>query len=151
MSWTPDATQEILNVLSTLTDPTFSVCEWEVPKPSEKDGKTVHWMPYPVYDPLVDHFFELCFTASEPANPYETLPEDPTGLAPALILTTPEAMETATAAQIHRFFLVLKRSERFSEGSIEGAFKKGMMSAAARRLAELAGPLPQDDSKQDSP
>ena len=46
-------------------------------------------------------------------------------------------MRTATADDLARLLTAIVRSDRFSEGSINGAFESGLLARIARRAATL--------------
>jgi hypothetical protein len=50
----------------------------------------------------------------------------------------PAGVQEATAEDLSRLLTAIVRSERFSEGSIAGAFESGLLLAIARRARELA-------------
>lgn len=139
MNWSREATVQILRILSDLLQPGVTICTWVRPAPKEENGKLLHYLGWPEYDPRLDELFETCFGASDPANPYVTLPEDPPERVPQLVLQTPAEVAGATANQVQRWLLLTKRQERFSDGHIERQFENGMMLAAYERLSQLAG------------
>lgn len=139
VNWSPEATVNILRLLGQLLEPDVSICTWVRPEPKEENGKLVHYLGWPEYNPLVERFFEGCFAASDPANPYVSLPEDPPELEPGFVLKTESDIAEATANQVERWLLLTKRQERFSDGHIEDQFKNGMMRAAHDRLSLLSG------------
>lgn len=49
----------------------------------------------------------------------------------------PEAVAAATTDQLARLLTAIVRSDRFTEGSIEGAFKSGLLGRIARRAEAL--------------
>lgn len=128
---------ELLSLLAVVCEPGFEVCIWEKSMKREIDGKTVHTMPYPTYSPLVDTVFETVFGSCDPADPYVTFPEDPPGVEPARVISTPADMAQASLTQVIRYLMICRRGERFSEGHIEQAFTSGMIAAAAERLKFL--------------
>ena len=56
------------------------------------------------------------------------------------LLEDPAAVASASAEDLGRMLTALVRSERFGDGTLEAAFERGMLTAIARRAAELAGP-----------
>jgi hypothetical protein len=56
----------------------------------------------------------------------------------ANILTDPAAIASATPEQLERVLTSLVRGERFSDGTLEGAWQRGILTAVVRRAAELA-------------
>ena len=53
----------------------------------------------------------------------------------------PEAVAAATPVQLARLLTAIIRSDRFVEGSIEGAFQSGLLAGIARRAAALVAEL----------
>ena len=51
----------------------------------------------------------------------------------------PATVGAANAADLSRLLTAIVRSDRFSEGSIAGAFESGLVLAIARRARELTG------------
>ena len=49
----------------------------------------------------------------------------------------PDALETATPAQLEKLLTAIVRSDRFVEGSLEGAFESGLLVRIASRAAAL--------------
>jgi hypothetical protein len=54
---------------------------------------------------------------------------------------SPDIVATATAEELANLLTAIVRSERFGDGSIEGAHEKGLLEAAARRAGVLAADL----------
>ena len=52
-------------------------------------------------------------------------------------LREPDAVADATAAELAMLLTAIVRSERVSEGSLEGAFESGLLRAVARRAGVL--------------
>ncbi|MDQ3126943.1 MAG: DUF6508 domain-containing protein, partial [Chloroflexota bacterium] len=48
-----------------------------------------------------------------------------------------DALDAATADQLAKLLTAIVRSDRFVEGSIEGAFRSGLLARIARRSAAL--------------
>jgi hypothetical protein len=116
-----------------LSSEEFIPCQWIVPEPLVEDGKTVHYVGWPEYDPRVEAFFFAVW--SEPGlNPYN---EGDWQEFYGSFWTNPSRFESATVDDLRRFFMILKRRERFGDGTIESAFKKGLMRSALLRLREL--------------
>jgi hypothetical protein len=53
-------------------------------------------------------------------------------------LREPEAVASATPDQLSKLLTAIVRSERFTDGSIAGAFESGLLLAICRRAAVLA-------------
>ncbi len=56
------------------------------------------------------------------------------------LLEDPAAVASASAEDLGRMLTALVRSERFGDGTLEAAFERGILTAIARRAAELARP-----------
>jgi hypothetical protein len=56
------------------------------------------------------------------------------------LLTEPSALAAATPADLERVLTALVRGERFNDGTLEGAWERGILTAVVRRAAELAEP-----------
>ena len=54
------------------------------------------------------------------------------------LLENPVAVQSASAEDLGRLLTTLIRSERFGEGTLESAFRRGMLTAIVRRAAVLA-------------
>lgn len=57
------------------------------------------------------------------------------------LAASPDAIAEATAEELANLLTAIVRSERFGDGSIEGAHRTGLFLAAARRAAALAEAL----------
>jgi hypothetical protein len=57
------------------------------------------------------------------------------------LLGDPEAVASASAEDLGRLLTVYVRSERFGDGTLENAFKSGMLTAIVRRAGVLAEQL----------
>jgi hypothetical protein len=99
----------------------------------DADGRTVTTMPYPVYRPAVEALRSaiggtpLIIPFAWPD--WSDLPryrDDPAGLA------------SAPVADALRMVIAILRSERFTDGSIEGALQSGLLQAALGRLRRWA-------------
>jgi hypothetical protein len=84
---------------------------------------------YPVYDPAV-HRLTRALGALSGGLVVFSWP-DWEGLAR---YRTPEAIATAPIADIPRLITAIVRSERFSDGSLEGAIEAGLLAAIVERL-----------------
>lgn len=56
----------------------------------------------------------------------------------------PAAIASASSDQLARLLTVYIRSERFGDGNLEAAFKRGVLTAILRRAAALAAEEPAD-------
>lgn len=57
------------------------------------------------------------------------------------LLGHPEAVASATVDDLQKLLTVYVRSERFGDGTLENAFKSGMLTAIVRRAGVLAEQL----------
>lgn len=131
----------MLELLPILEDPTFVAATWPKLEPKIVDGVKIIQLPYPNYAPEIERFWQLCYGTSCFTPPYEVLPEDPPGLQPGTgtleVLNSVRAMETATLAQLRRYFVLCTRAERFCDGYVAGQIESGIFVAALRRLRDL--------------
>jgi len=65
--------------------------------------------------------------------------ESPEGRA---LLGHPDAVDSASADDLGKLLTVYVRGERFGDGTLEAAFKSGMLTAIVRRAAALAADVP---------
>ena len=91
------------------------------------DGVT--HMPYPVYEPAVDRLLAALGSVTGGIVVFGWMDWD--GVAR---YRTPDAVRDAPIADIPRLITAIIRSERFSEGSIEGAVTSGLVAAIVERL-----------------
>ena len=62
------------------------------------------------------------------------------------ILRQPAGIERATAEDLVRVLTAIVRSDRFTEGSIAGAFESGLLLRVVQRAGELAAALSTTDA-----
>jgi O-acetyl-ADP-ribose deacetylase len=91
------------------------------------DGVTQ--LPYPVYEPAVDRLMAALMATTGGIVVFGWMDWD--GVAR---YRTPDAVRDAPIAEMPRLVTAIVRSERFSEGSIEGAVTSGLVAAIVRRL-----------------
>lgn len=93
------------------------------------EERPVTHMPYPVYAETVLTVFErlgaLGLVVPFDWVHWEDLPR---------YRDHPSALETAPVSDAVRILVAIQRSERFTDGSIEGALEKGLVQAALARL-----------------
>jgi hypothetical protein len=53
------------------------------------------------------------------------------------LLSGPDAVAAATAAQLGKLLTTVVRGDRFSEGALASAYERGLLTAAARRARDL--------------
>jgi hypothetical protein len=133
MAWTREDFEAFAAFIPILEARDFKPCEW---KGFDKLPNGSLMAPYVVYHEDVDRLFALASKDFLP--PYDLLPEDPPGTDLHSMRFTPEYFENATLDQLRRYFLLIRRRERFCDGYIEDLIKDGTMTAALRRLVELA-------------
>ena len=119
--WNREHVDRLLTWLSVFEAPGFQACRWEK---SWKDAKGVLQMGYPVYSGPVEDFLSALGSAGSDLGA-EWRPTDPA------------AFRDASLDQVQHYLLRIRREERFSEGTVEVAFRKGMVVAALRRLQDL--------------
>jgi hypothetical protein len=98
----------------------------------------VWMMSYARYHPEVDRFVSLAYEdgwirTGFNWGEWSATPEART------LRVAPEGLASATPDQLARLITVLVRQERFSEGSLKGAFEGGLVLAIVRRAGVLAG------------
>ncbi|HJP82803.1 MAG TPA: DUF6508 domain-containing protein, partial [Fimbriimonadaceae bacterium] len=112
-TWKVSDRRNALRHFEDLTSKTFVPCKWVVPEALTEDGKTVHYVGWPEYDPQVEAFFSAVW--SEGPNPYN---EGDWQEFYGSFWTNPKQFESATVDELRRFFMILKRQERFGDGTI---------------------------------
>lgn len=132
-SITPDAWEELWQAVDAVAAQT-DYATWEGGETREgRDGRPVTTMPYPAYHPSVDRL-RSAIGSADLMVPFEwpdwaDLPhyrDDPTRLADAPV------------ADAVRMITAILRSERFTDGSIEGALESGLLLAALARVRTWA-------------
>ena len=116
--------------LPVLESPDFEFGAWERPM-TDADG-VIHVGWY-VFSPQAEAFLADARTWVEPFD-WPTWAASPEGQA---LLSGPEAVAAASAEDLGRLLTTFIRSERFGDGTLESAFKRGMLTAIARRAAAL--------------
>jgi len=91
-------------------------------------GGVTH-VPYPVYEPAVDRLMAALAKVTGGIVVFGWM--DWEGIAR---YRTPDAVHDAPIADMPRLVTAIVRSERFSEGSIEGAVQSGLVAAIVERL-----------------
>lgn len=122
--WSLEDRRKALSYLPLFEDPGFIPSTW-----TKLEG-TLGW---PEYDPRVYEFLEIAWNTPG-VDPYAGEPWD---LFWARCWIDPNAFESAAIGDIRRFLMLVKRRERFGDGTIESAFQKGLILAALLRLREL--------------
>jgi len=135
--WALEDRQKAVALLATYRDPAFVHCTWVKSEPYEKDGKRYQTVGYPEYADAVDELFRLAWN-SPGIDPYAGSPWQEFY---ASHCANPEAFRHASIGDIRRYLLLLKRQERFGDGTIDFAFRNGIVVAALERLAELTPTL----------
>ena len=113
--------------------PGFSVGRWAG---GERDAKGVIQVPYYELGDEITHF-SRDMAALGWVRPFDWMSWSTTPRARQLI-AEPSAIGTATAGELANLLTTIIRGERFSDGEIEGAFRRGSLLAIARRAGELA-------------
>ena len=125
-----DGLRRLAAHLPTLESPEFSFGEW-VPSWTDAAGHT--HMPWYRFSPAAEAFLQDAGALVEPFD------------WPAWLATTdgqrlrdPAAVATASVEDLRRLLTAVLRSDRFTEGSIAGAWESGLLLAIVRRARELA-------------
>jgi Family of unknown function (DUF6508) len=120
--------------LPAFESPDFSFGEWVQPW-TDAEGRT--HMPWYRVSPAADAFLR---DAGELVQPFDW---------PAWLRTPegdrlrdPAAVAAASQADLGRLLTAILRSDRFTEGSLAGAFESGLLTAILRRAKELSGNPP---------
>lgn len=138
-----EAIDRLLELLPTFEDPGFIPATWPERFHIDEEGKRHEHFPYPDYHPAVEEFRDRYPAFTDGIHPYEALPGDETAEGIPFSVTgatfSQEYFAQATLDQIHRYFALLSRGERFCDGHIDGEFRAGKVVAALRRLVVLKG------------
>lgn len=122
----------LADLVPTLEAPDADFGHWEAPPPV----KGVHRLPYFVFGPAAEAWRAGVGRGGWVIAGFDWRRWLETDEGRALKLE-PEALESATAEQLGRLLTAIVRSDRFVEGSIEGAFESGLLARIARRAAAL--------------
>ena len=114
--------------------PGFTFGSWEPAREGE-DGVIV--MGWYVPGPEADAFLADLGGWIVPFD-WMTWAATPAGQA---LLRHPDAVASASAEDLQKLLTVYVRGERFGEGTLENAFKSGMLTAIVRRAGVLAAEL----------
>ena len=133
LDWSLEDRRRALSYLPLFEDSEFKPCTWIVPEPRIENGKTLHSLGWPEYDPRAYEFLDIAWNTPG-IDPYAGEPWDAFW---SRCWTEPAPFENASIGDIRRFLLLVKRRERFGDGTIESAFKNGLVVSALRRLTEL--------------
>lgn len=132
MDWSEDKRRAVLAIAVAFDQADFVPAKWIVPELRVENGKTIHTLGWPEYDPRVEEFFAAVW--ADGGDPYEG---EPWQAFYYQFFEDPGRFATASPSDLRRFLMILKRRERFGDGTIESAFKRGLVQAAVRRLREL--------------
>lgn len=125
-----DRLRRLARHLAVLEAPAFSFGSW-VPSRTDADG-VIHlgW-----FEPSPD---AEAFLADARAfvTPFDW-PAWAGSSAGRALLGNPAAVQSASAEDLGRLLTTLIRSERFGDGTLESAFRRGMLTAIVRRAAVL--------------
>jgi hypothetical protein len=116
--------------LPALESPDFTFGEW-VPAWTDADGVTA--MPWFRFSPAADAFLRDAGALVQPFD-WPAWLDGPEGSR----LREPSAVAGASAGDLGRLLTAILRSDRFTEGSLAGAFESGLLTAIARRAKELS-------------
>jgi hypothetical protein len=139
-----DADQPFLDALETVTDDEW-VALWRAldaiaaeseyatwaggETRTDAEGRTVTTMPYPVYHPAVDALRDA-IGGARLVVPYDW----PDWADLSRYRDDPAALADAPVADAVRMVVAIVRSERFSDGSLEGALTSGLLQTALGRI-----------------
>jgi hypothetical protein len=132
MTVTREALLALAGWADEISQPGFATATWQGGEPGP-DG--VILMPYATYHDRLDAFVADMYRV-EMVRPVDWMQWVATPRAQEL-LDDPGAFAGATADEVSRILTSVIRAERFGDGSIEGAFQKGIVQAAARRARAL--------------
>jgi hypothetical protein len=118
---------------SVFSSPDFSIGEWEG---GSADADGVIQTPYFVYSEGVDRFQRELGQLGW-VHPFDW-PAWATTARGQELAGTRAAIATATPTELGNLLTTIVRSDRFSEGSLAGAFESGLILAIVRRAGELA-------------
>ena len=127
-----DRLRQLADLVPLLEAPSADFGHWEVPP--ERDG--VMSLGYYVFGP-VGHAFQAAVGRGGwvvAGFDWRTWLDTPEGEA---MRSDPEAVAAASPEQLAWLLTAIVRSDRFVEGSIEGAFESGLLARIARRAAAL--------------
>ena len=133
-SWNLGDRLAAIRYLDIFEDPEFKACQWILPEPVEKDGKMIHSLGYPEYDPRVYEFLRLAWHEGNGIDPYVGEPWEQFWVRHCI---DPSSFADASVGDIRRYLMLLSRRERFGDGTIDTGFRNGVVLAALRRLVEL--------------
>lgn len=117
-----------------LADPTFTFGAWHDSRRNDDGSYSMPW-----FEPSTDAMAVLGavgrFGWILPGFDWRTWMETDEG---RRLSGDPAAIGAATPMQLARLFTAMIRSDRFVEGSLEGAYESGLLGRALDRVAELA-------------
>jgi hypothetical protein len=127
-----DRLRPLAELVPLLESPTADFGHWEVPP--ERDG--VMSLGYYVFGPAGDAFRSAVGRGGWVVAGFDwrTWLGTPEGEA---MRSDPGAVAAATPEQLAWLLTAIVRSDRFVEGSIEGAYESGLLARIARRAAAL--------------
>lgn len=123
----------LVKFLPVFTDPDFFVGNWQ-PEFQNPENK-VHQMPYFVYAPEMLRFIEVAneldWVVTFPWPDWMNTQEA------RMLVSDPESIANASVEQLEKLITAIIRSDRFTEGSIAGAFEQGLIAAIIHRAEAL--------------
>lgn len=124
--------QPLADLLPILESPDADFGHWEAPPPV--DG--MQRMPYFEFGPTEDAFRSAVAAGGWVVMGFDwmTWLDSDEGKA---LRDRPEALAAASVDDLAKLLTAIVRSDRFVEGSIEGAFESGLLMRIARRAAAL--------------
>lgn len=116
--------------LPAFESPAFSFGEW-VPPWTDAEGRT--HMPWYRVSPAAEAFLRDAAALVQPFD-WQAWLRTPAGDR----LRDPAAVAEASEADLGRLLTAILRSDRFTEGSLAGAYESGLLTAILRRAKELS-------------
>ena len=131
-----DRLRELAGLVPVLGAPDVDFGRWEVPPP--RDG--IYSFGYYVFGPAAEAFRAAVGRGGWIIIGFDWRSWMQTEEGRSL-RDRPDAVAAATPDQLARLLTAIIRSDRFVEGSIEGAFKSGLLARIARRAAAFVAEL----------
>jgi hypothetical protein len=132
-----DRLRILADVLPTLEAPDADFGHWELPPPH--DG--VHSLGWFEFGPTAEAWRTAVAKGEWVVAGFDW-PAWLEGDAGRALRDDPSAVANATADELARLLTAIVRSDRFTEGSIAGAFESGLLARISRRASVLMAPAP---------
>ena len=125
-----DRLRRLASHLAAFESPDFSFGEWEPPL-TDAEGRTS--MPWYRFSPAASAFLRDAGAVMVPFD-WPAWLRTPEGDR----LRDPSAVGDASEAEVVRLLTAIVRSDRFTEGSLAGAYESGLLTAILRRAKQLS-------------